>query len=144
MASHSPTGAPWCARRAEVVGKREGRFNFPDSDSALSSAYNIIANDVVAPQGLNVALALKPVYLCAGFYPIEADNLLHAAFLFAVWKARRRFGPGGICSRLMVHAELTPYAGSFEATLAKGVIHEPYRFTVLIDASGRREMVSPP
>ena len=99
---------------------------------------------VVAPQGPNVALALKPVYLCAGFYPIEADNLLHAAFLFAVWKARRRFGPGGIFSRLMVHAELTPDAGSFEATLTKGVTHEPYRFTVLIDASGRREMVSPP
>ena len=73
------------------------------SDSALSSrTISLQIMYVVAPQGPNVALALKPVYLCAGFYPIEADNLLHAAFLFAVWKARRRFGPGGIFSRLMV------------------------------------------
>ena len=26
----------------------------------------------------------KPSYLCPGFYPLEADNLMHAACLFAV------------------------------------------------------------
>ena len=91
-----------------------------------------------------MALDQKPVYLCAGFYPPEADNLLHAAFLFAVWKARRRFGPGAICSRLVLHTEVAADGASFEATLTKGATSEPYRFTVLIDASRPQEFESPP
>ena len=81
-----------------------------------------------------MALDPTPSYLCPGFYPLEADNLMHAAFLFAIWKARRKFGPGGICTRLVMQTEPGPDGASFEATLTKGVISEPYRFTVLVHA----------
>lgn len=78
----------------------------------------------------------KPSYLCPGFYPLEADNLMHAACLFAVWRARRYFGPGALCTRLVMQTEPGPDRASFEATLTKGVTSEPYRFTVLAQHDG--------
>jgi hypothetical protein len=69
-------------------------------------------------------------YHSPDFYPIEADNLMHAAFLFAVWKARRQFGPGAVCTRLVMETEPGPDGALFEASLTKGVISEPYRFRV--------------
>jgi hypothetical protein len=35
----------------------------------------------------------KVRYLCEGFFPIEAQNVMHAALLFALQIARRRHGP---------------------------------------------------
>jgi hypothetical protein len=97
--SWAQSGSPYSAPTRDVV-----HFNFLVSDSTLPSEYHVVENSVVAPQGLHVALDPKPAYLCACFYPIQADNLLDAAFIFAVWKARRRFEP--ICSQLPLRTEV--------------------------------------
>ena len=80
----------------------------------------------------------KLSYLCTGFYPIEADNLMHAAFLFAVWRARRKYGAGAKCTRLHIQIEPGPDGGTFEAHLTNrnginGTDSEPYLFTVVVD-----------
>ena len=78
-------------------------------------------------------MADDKTYTCSGFYPIAAHNLMHAAFLYAIWKARRKFGPGASCIRLDKQAELTEGA-TFEADLTNpnGSLRELYRFTVLV------------
>jgi hypothetical protein len=43
-------------------------------------------------------------YRCDGFYPIAAADLVHAAQLFAVRIARRKYGPKGRCRSVeLVH-----------------------------------------
>ena len=55
-------------------------------------------------------------YHCEDFYPLEAENLTHAAMLFAVWKARRQFGPKGHCSALL-QTHQGPNGTTFEALI---------------------------
>jgi hypothetical protein len=55
-------------------------------------------------------------YHCEGFYPLEAENLVHAALLFAVWKARRQFGPTGHCNALL-QTNQGPNGATFEALI---------------------------
>jgi hypothetical protein len=70
-------------------------------------------------------------YICAGFYPLTAHDLIHAASLFALWEARRRFGAGGRCDEPVLQEEIADGA-RFEARLL--ACNEPqsetYRFTV--------------
>ena len=47
----------------------------------------------------------RAAYICAGFYPLDADDMMHAAHLFAVWKARRKYGPPAEC-KLSMQTEL--------------------------------------
>ena len=49
-------------------------------------------------------------YLCDGFYPIEAQNVMHAGLLFALQLARRRYGPQARCTKLDLHSEFEPHA----------------------------------
>jgi hypothetical protein len=44
---------------------------------------------------VNCVAVSKTKYQCDGFYPIEAADLMHAAQLFAVQIARRKYGPQG-------------------------------------------------
>ena len=73
-------------------------------------------------------------YLCAGFYPIEAANLMHAAFLFAIWNARRSLGPRTKCTRLNLRLQMVDGA-TFEARLVahEGAVIEAFRFTVFVE-----------
>jgi hypothetical protein len=77
-------------------------------------------------------------YTCADFYPLAANNLTHAAFLFAIWRGRRKFGPSARCIRLDVQAELADGA-TFEADLIRGSERELYRFTVLSSQSSNSQ-----
>ena len=73
-------------------------------------------------------------YICAGFYPVTAHNLMHAAFLFAIWMARRKFGPQAACTRLDLQAE-SAQGATFEVALTNtngGSLRELHRFTVLV------------
>ena len=62
-----------------------------------------------------------------------AHNLMHAAFLFALWMARRKFGPQAACTRLDLQVESADGA-TFEAALSAhgGSLRELHRFTVLV------------
>jgi hypothetical protein len=70
-------------------------------------------------------------FACPGFHPIAARDLQHAASLFALWKARRKFGPRGQCVQLVVQNEIKDGA-RFEVRLlgTAGLNGEIYRFTV--------------
>jgi hypothetical protein len=73
-------------------------------------------------------------YLCEGFDPLDADDLMHAATLFALWKARRTYGPKGRCSEVKLHTELGKSGAIFEAQIdAPPMNGETYRYTVLIE-----------
>ena len=78
-------------------------------------------------------MAEYKAYICAGFYPVTAHNLMHAAFLFALWMARRKFGPQAACTRLDLQAE-SAQGATFEAALSAngGSLCELHRFTVLV------------
>ncbi len=94
----------------------------------------------------NTCLSLRTVadksevsYACPGFYPIAAHNLMHAAFLFAIWKARRKFGTAGTCTRLDMLVESAEGA-IFEADLIdpnRRPLREAFRFTVLVHWPGQ-------
>ena len=73
-------------------------------------------------------------YVCPGFYPIGARDLAHAASLFALWKARRKFGPSGRFVQLVLQEEIRG-GSSFEVRLIgnDGSVGEIYRFTVMVD-----------
>jgi hypothetical protein len=73
-------------------------------------------------------------YLCAGFYPIEAANLMHAAFLFAVWNTRRSLGHRAQCTRLDLGVQMRDGA-TFEARLVTqdGAVIQSFRFTVFVE-----------
>jgi hypothetical protein len=49
-------------------------------------------------------------------YPITARDLAHAASLFALWKARRIFGPRAICAQVILQEEIA-CGGQFEVRL---------------------------
>jgi len=88
---------------------------------------------------MNCTVADEKSYISPGFLPIAAHNLMHAAFLFAIWKARRTFGPGATCARLDLQVELTEGA-TFEADFInpnRGSRRELSRFSVLIHRSGQ-------
>jgi|SoimicMinimDraft_17_1059745.scaffolds.fasta_scaffold43066_1 hypothetical protein len=73
-------------------------------------------------------------YLCEGFDPLDADDLMHAATLFALWKAQQTYGPKGRCSELKLHTKLDKSGAIFEAHIdAPSRNGETYRYTVLID-----------
>jgi hypothetical protein len=82
----------------------------------------------------------KVRYLCEGFFPIEAQNVMHAALLFALQIARRRHGPKARCSKLDLHSELRPDGATFEAFIGirqgDAIAGESHRFSVLIDHRG--------
>jgi hypothetical protein len=71
-------------------------------------------------------------YLCDGFYPIEANNVMHAGLLFALQLARRRYGPRARCTKLGLHSEFKPYSATFEAVIKGPIEGETCRFTVLV------------
>jgi hypothetical protein len=75
-------------------------------------------------------------YVCPGFYPVAARDLDHAASLFALWKARRKFGPCASCVQLTLQEKLVNGA-KFQVRLIgqKGVPGETYRFTVMVDGA---------
>ena len=72
-------------------------------------------------------------YMCPGFYPIAARDLAHAASLFALWKARRIFGPRAICDQVLLQEEIAD-GGRFEVRLLShcGATEETYYFTVIV------------
>lgn len=73
-------------------------------------------------------------YGCPGFYPIGARDLVHAASLFALWKARRKFGPCGRFVQLVVLEQIRG-GSTFEVRLIgnDGAVGEIYRFTVMVE-----------
>jgi hypothetical protein len=71
-------------------------------------------------------------YLCEGFYPLEANDLTHAASLFALWKARRTYGPKARCTRLDLQTELGPQGATFKAVIEAPSGSETCLLTVLI------------
>jgi hypothetical protein len=76
-------------------------------------------------------------YICAGFYPLDADDMMHAAHLFAVWQARRKYGAAAEC-KLLIQTELKQEGARFEAVIAhrdRPGLGEPFRFTIVIDRS---------
>jgi hypothetical protein len=75
-------------------------------------------------------------YLCDGFYPIRADNFVHAGLLFALQIARRRHGPKGRCTKLDLHGPLEPEGATFEAVVGTSLGTETYRFMVLVEGGG--------
>ena len=72
-------------------------------------------------------------YSCEGFYPLEANDLTHAAWLFALWKARRTYGPKGQCSRLDLQTKLGPEGATFKAFIQAPSGSETCLLTVLIN-----------
>ena len=79
-----------------------------------------------------MATELHTSYACPGFYPIAARDLDHAASLFALWKARRKFGPCGKCVQLVLQEGIKDGA-RFEVRLIGngGSVGETYRFIVM-------------
>jgi hypothetical protein len=71
-------------------------------------------------------------YMCPGFYPLAARDLAHAASLFAIWKARRLFGPRASCAQAILQ-EVVAGGGRFEVRMFShiGALGETYRFTVI-------------
>jgi hypothetical protein len=80
-------------------------------------------------------------YLCEGFYPLEANDLTHAAALFALWKARRTYGPKGRCSRLNLQSVLGLRGATFKAFIQSPLGGETCVLTVLLD-DNRHSQVS--
>jgi hypothetical protein len=75
----------------------------------------------------------KVSYRCEGFYPLQASNMRHAALLFALWKARQKYGPNAKCSKLDLQGDLHPEGATFEALIGIPPRGELYRFTVTIE-----------
>lgn len=75
-------------------------------------------------------------YVCPGFYPIAAHDLTHTASLFALWKARRKFGQSATCDQVFLQEELVNGA-KFQVRLMgqKDMPGETYRFTVMVDGA---------
>ena len=67
-------------------------------------------------------------YLCTGFHPVEADNVVHAGLLFALQIARRKYGPLARCSKLDLQGAIRPDRATFEALAGIPPRSEPYRF----------------
>ena len=86
--------------------------------------------------GCVMATELHTSYACPGFYPIAARDLDHAASLFALWKARRKFGPCGKCVQLVLQEGIKDGA-RFEVRLIGngGSVGETYRFIVMADGA---------
>jgi hypothetical protein len=76
-------------------------------------------------------------YYCDGFYPLEADNLTHAAKLFAIWRARRKYGARAHCSRLELQTDLGVDGATFNAVINAPSGAEACQFTVLVDNGDR-------
>ena len=60
---------------------------------------------------------------------------MHAAHLFAVWQARRKYGAAAECKLLI---QLKQEGARFEAVIAhrdRPGLGEPFHFTVVIDSS---------
>jgi hypothetical protein len=74
-------------------------------------------------------------YRCEGFYPLQASDIRHAAMLFALWKARQKFGPNAECCKLDVQGDWQCDAATFEAFIGIPPQGELYRFTVMVDVS---------
>ena len=72
-------------------------------------------------------------YRCEGFYPLLANDMKHAAMLFALWKARQKYGPKAECSKLDQHGDLRSDTGTFEAFIGIPPGGEVYRFTVVAE-----------
>jgi hypothetical protein len=72
-------------------------------------------------------------YLCDGFYPVEADNVVHAGLLFALQIARQKHGPTARCNKLALRGSIGPEGATFEAAAGVPPNSESYQFTVLID-----------
>jgi hypothetical protein len=81
--------------------------------------------------------ARSTTYYCDGFYPLEADNLAHAAGLFALWRARRKYGARGDCSRLELQTDLGVDGATFNAVINAPSGAEACTFTVLVDNGDR-------
>ena len=77
----------------------------------------------------------KVNYRCEGFYPLQASDMRHAALLFALWKARQKYGPNAECCKLDVQGDLQSDAATFEAYIGIPPRGELYRFTVELDIS---------
>jgi hypothetical protein len=75
-------------------------------------------------------------FACPGFYPLTARDLVHAASLFALWKAGRIFGPGAICAPVILREEIVG-GGRFEVRLLsyRGGSGKTYYFTVIVDGA---------
>src|SRR5271157_2193291 len=86
----------------------------------------------------------KVRYLCAGFYPVEAHNVVHAGILFALQIARRRHGSRARCSKLELRGAIRPDGATFEALAGVPPRSEPYQFTVLIDRWSKEGLQSQP
>jgi hypothetical protein len=78
-------------------------------------------------------MAAKVQYLCDGFYPLEAHNVMHAGLLFALQLARRRYGPKARCVKLDLHGKLEPHGATFDTVIGVPPGGEPCRFTVLVE-----------
>ena len=72
-------------------------------------------------------------YLCDGFYPVEADNVVRAGLLFALQIARKKHGPMARCNKLDLRGSIGPEGATFEAAAGVPPNSESYQFTVLID-----------
>ena len=81
-------------------------------------------------------------YYCEGFYPLDADNLAHAAKLFALWLARRKFGARGQCSQLELQTDLGVDGATFNAVINAPSGAEACQFTVLVDNGARPSRLS--
>jgi hypothetical protein len=79
-------------------------------------------------------LAVNKTYRCDGFYPVAAANMMHAAQLFAVQIARRKYGPKGRCRSVQLVLDQPRFGSIFEAFVGvpKGVMWdgETHRFMV--------------
>ena len=86
--------------------------------------------------GCVMAAESNITYVCPGFYPMAARDLEHAASLFALWKARRKFGPCASCVKLVLQEEVVNGA-KFQVRIIglKGLPGETYHFTVMVDAA---------
>ena len=61
--------------------------------------------------------------------------MMHAAQLFAVWQARRKYGAAAEC-KLLIQTELKQDGASFEARIShrdRPGSGEPFYFTVVLD-----------
>jgi hypothetical protein len=91
-----------------------------DRRSGLFSHQNLMHQDNVS-------------YLCEGFYPLEAKDLMEAAWLFALWKARRTYGPNAQCSRLHLQSDWGPDGATFKALIESPLGSETCLLTVVIE-----------
>lgn len=92
-----------------------------------------LAKEALLAKGRGKMAGRRAQYLCEGFYPIEAHNVMHAGLLFALQLARRRYGPKARCTKLDLHSEFKPHSATFEAVIGGPIGGETCRFTVLAD-----------